>query len=75
MDAAADPGNAGVVSDDHFDPATYREWVRGEIPHYDRLQESIAGATATIDAAAILDLGTGTGETLAGVLHLSLIHI
>ena len=57
------------MSDDHFDPATYREWVRGEIPHYDRLQESIAGATATIDAAAILDLGTGTGETLAGVLH------
>lgn len=69
MDAADDPGNAGVVSDDHFDPATYREWVRGEIPHYDRLQESIAGATAAIDAAAILDLGTGTGETLAGVLH------
>jgi tRNA (cmo5U34)-methyltransferase len=69
VDAGADPGNAGVVSDDHFDPATYREWVRGEIPHYDQLQESIADATAAVDAVAILDLGTGTGETLAGVLH------
>jgi tRNA (cmo5U34)-methyltransferase len=69
VDAAADPRNAGVVSDDHFDPATYREWVRGEIPHYDQLQESIADGTAAGDAAAILDLGTGTGETLAGVLH------
>jgi tRNA (cmo5U34)-methyltransferase len=69
VDAAADPRNAGVVSDDHFDPATYREWVRGEIPHYDQLQESIADGTAAVDAAAILDLGTGTGETLAGVLH------
>ena len=55
MDAAADPGNAGVVSDDHFDPATYREWVRSEIPHYDRLQESIAGATAAVDAATSVD--------------------
>ena len=66
---AADPGNAGVVSDDHFDPATYREWVRGEIPRYDQLQESITAATIAIDAATILDLGTGTGETLARVLH------
>jgi tRNA (cmo5U34)-methyltransferase len=57
------------VSNDHFDPATYREWVRGEIPHYDQLQASIAAATAAFDAVAILDLGTGTGETLAGVLH------
>jgi len=69
VDAAADPGNAGVVSDDHFDPATYHEWVRGEIPHYDELQESVAAATAAIDATAILDLGCGTGETLARVLH------
>jgi tRNA (cmo5U34)-methyltransferase len=70
LDAGADPGNAGVVSDDHFDPATYREWVRGEIPYYDRLQESIADATTGIEAVVILDLGTGTGETLAGVLQL-----
>jgi tRNA (cmo5U34)-methyltransferase len=58
------------MSDDHFDPATYREWVRGEIPQYDQLQESIAAATAAVAATAILDLGTGTGETLARVLPL-----
>ena len=58
------------MSDDHFDPATYREWVRGEIPQYDQLQESIAAATAAVEAKAILDLGTGTGETLARVLPL-----
>jgi tRNA (cmo5U34)-methyltransferase len=58
------------VSDDHFDPATYREWVRQEIPRYDHLQESIAAATDTVRAAAILDLGTGTGETLSRVLPL-----
>jgi tRNA (cmo5U34)-methyltransferase len=57
------------MSDDHFDPATYREWVRSEIPHYDQLQESIAAATAAVDATAILDLGSGTGETLTRVLH------
>jgi tRNA (cmo5U34)-methyltransferase len=56
------------MSDDHFDPATYREWVRQEIPHYDHLQESIAAATATVEAATILDLGSGTGETLGRVL-------
>ena len=32
VDGGADPGNAGAMSDDHFDPATYREWVRQEIP-------------------------------------------
>jgi len=56
------------MSDDHFDPATYREWVRQEIPHYDHLQESIAAAAGAVEAATILDLGSGTGETLARVL-------
>jgi tRNA (cmo5U34)-methyltransferase len=58
------------MSEDHFDPATYREWVRQEIPHYDHLQETIAEATKAVQATAILDLGTGTGETLARVLPL-----
>jgi tRNA (cmo5U34)-methyltransferase len=56
------------MSDDHFDPATYREWVRQEIPHYDHLQELITDATGSVDPLAILDLGSGTGETLARVL-------
>ncbi len=58
------------MSDDHFDPVTYREWVRDEVPHYDHLQESIAAATGVVEASAILDLGTGTGETLGRVLAL-----
>jgi tRNA (cmo5U34)-methyltransferase len=58
------------MSAGHFDPATYREWIREEIPRYDQLQEAIAAATASITAASILDLGTGTGETLARVLPL-----
>jgi tRNA (cmo5U34)-methyltransferase len=70
VDAGGHPRNAGAMSDDHFDPATYREWVRQEIPHYDHLQQSIADATTTVDAMAILDLGTGTGETLDRVLPL-----
>ena len=68
LDGVVDPGNAGAMSDDHFDPVTYREWVRDEVPHYDHLQESIAAATAAVEASAILDLGTGTGETLGRVL-------
>lgn len=58
------------MSDDHFDPVTYREWVRDEVPHYDHLQESIAAATGAVEVSAILDLGTGTGETLGRVLAL-----
>jgi tRNA (cmo5U34)-methyltransferase len=52
----------------HFDPATYPEFIRVEIPRYDYLQESIAAAAASVSAESILDLGTGTGETLARVL-------
>jgi tRNA (cmo5U34)-methyltransferase len=53
---------------DHFDAATYGTWARQEIPFYDELQESIGAATEAVTATAILDLGTGTGETLARVL-------
>jgi tRNA (cmo5U34)-methyltransferase len=52
----------------HFDPATYADFIREEIPRYDYLQESIAESAASIAASSILDLGTGTGETLARVL-------
>jgi tRNA (cmo5U34)-methyltransferase len=57
------------MSQDHFDPVTYHDWVRDEIPLYDRLQESIAAATAEVfSVSTVLDLGTGTGETLERVL-------
>jgi tRNA (cmo5U34)-methyltransferase len=52
----------------HFDPATYFDKVRAEVPLYDELQQRVARATASVEAHAVLDLGSGTGETLAQVL-------
>jgi tRNA (cmo5U34)-methyltransferase len=52
----------------YFDPATYMELMRTEVPLYETLQGTIAVAAAVVDAATILDLGTGTGGTLAAVL-------
>ena len=34
-----------------------------------RLQEAVAAASAGLAVSSVLDLGTGTGETLAGVLR------
>jgi len=60
-----------------FDPDTYAELMAREVPHYDELQDTIAEATATAAATAtgdgravraLLDLGSGTGETLLRVL-------
>jgi tRNA (cmo5U34)-methyltransferase len=58
------------MSQPHFDPATYAEFIRREIPRYESLQESVAAATASLAVTSILDLGTGTGETLWHVLGL-----
>jgi tRNA (cmo5U34)-methyltransferase len=52
----------------HFDPASYMELMRVEVPGYARLQEEVARATEGVIASSVLDLGTGTGETLAAVL-------
>jgi tRNA (cmo5U34)-methyltransferase len=51
-----------------WNPEGYVEHMRREIPAYERLQEQLVAATRTIDADAILDLGTGTGETARRVL-------
>jgi tRNA (cmo5U34)-methyltransferase len=56
------------VSQFHFHPDTYLEKVRAEVPLYDELQQLVASATAAVEAHLVLDLGTGTGETLARVL-------
>jgi tRNA (cmo5U34)-methyltransferase len=58
------------VTQFHFDPATYMDLMREEIPAYERLQEAVAAACAGTPVASVLDLGTGTGETLARVLAL-----
>ncbi len=52
----------------HWDPDTYLDWVRGEVPRYDELQ------AATIDAipgspGRVLELGIGTGETARNLLE------
>lgn len=56
------------MSQFHFDPATYMDLMRSEVPGYQRLQEEVVRATEGLTAASVLDLGTGTGETLAAVL-------
>jgi tRNA (cmo5U34)-methyltransferase len=54
----------------HFDPSTYLQMVRAEIPEYDRLQSALAEATTTVEARTILDLGSGTGVTAERVLSM-----
>ncbi len=56
------------MSQFHFDPATYLDLMRQEVPAYGRLQEAVAAATTGPSVSSVLDLGTGTGETLAAVL-------
>jgi tRNA (cmo5U34)-methyltransferase len=58
------------MSQFHFDPDTYMDLMRAEVPAYDRLQEVVAASTEGIAVSRVLDLGTGTGVTLAGVLAL-----
>ncbi|MFZ0088957.1 MAG: Sua5/YciO/YrdC/YwlC family protein [Solirubrobacteraceae bacterium] len=51
----------------HFDPGTYPDAIRGEIPAYDRLQDEVAAASGS-GARRMLELGTGTGETARRLL-------
>jgi tRNA (cmo5U34)-methyltransferase len=51
----------------HFDPSTYEQEIRAEVPQFDRLQRVLASASGA-GAARILELGTGTGETSALLL-------
>jgi tRNA (cmo5U34)-methyltransferase len=52
-----------------FDPATYLDLMREEVPAYGRLQQAVARATVGLAVSSVLDLGSGTGETLAAVLE------
>jgi tRNA (cmo5U34)-methyltransferase len=54
----------------HFDPATYLQTIRAEVPAYDELQEAVAEATAGIHAERVLELGVGTGETSRRIIGL-----
>jgi tRNA (cmo5U34)-methyltransferase len=52
-----------LVVEWEWNPETYLAEMAAEIPGYEELQEAVAAATAGIDAARVLELGTGTGET------------
>jgi tRNA (cmo5U34)-methyltransferase len=58
------------MSEFRFDPATYMDLMREEVPAYAGLQEAVGRASAGLTVTSLLDLGTGTGETLAAVLAL-----
>jgi tRNA (cmo5U34)-methyltransferase len=52
----------------HWDPSSYLALMHEELPDYERLQDELAAATAGHRTEAILELGTGTGETARRVL-------
>jgi tRNA (cmo5U34)-methyltransferase len=56
------------VTQFHFDPSTYLENMRADIPVFDELQAETARATEGIAAEDILELGLGTGMTAKRVL-------
>jgi tRNA (cmo5U34)-methyltransferase len=57
------------VSQFHFDPATYRDMIEAEVPGYGTLHDELVRAGDDRRVGAILDLGTGTGETALRVLE------
>jgi tRNA (cmo5U34)-methyltransferase len=56
------------MSEFRFDPGTYLDEIRADIPRFDELQEVVVEATRGVAARRVLDLGTGTGETARRVL-------
>ena len=52
----------------HFDPTTYTEMIRTDVPAYDRFQDELAAASGA-GAVRVLELGTGTGETARRLLE------
>ena len=52
----------------HFTPERYLELMHDEVPRYEELEDETARATDGVDAATILELGVGTGETSRRVL-------
>jgi L-threonylcarbamoyladenylate synthase len=61
---------AALNEDWGFDPATYAETVRAEIPAYEKFQELVVlAAYAEWRSGRVLELGTGTGETARRLLE------
>jgi len=57
-----------VLGQYHFDPTTYEQMIRADIPVYDEFQAAAAEATGD-GARRILELGTGTGQTARRLLE------
>ncbi|MEE4310380.1 MAG: class I SAM-dependent methyltransferase [candidate division KSB1 bacterium] len=53
----------------HFDPGTYLQNIRKEVPEYDEMQDIIAGIATQGGVKRFLDLGAGTGETALRILE------
>jgi tRNA threonylcarbamoyl adenosine modification protein (Sua5/YciO/YrdC/YwlC family) len=51
----------------HFNPSTYGEMIRQDIPGYDEFQDALVELSGE-GARRILELGTGTGETARRLL-------
>jgi len=51
-----------------WDPDTFLDEMREEVPGYEELQAAVAEATGGVNAGRVLELGTGTGETALRVL-------
>lgn len=51
----------------HFDPTTYLQLIREDVPEYDRFQQAVVELSGS-NARAVLELGTGTGETARRLL-------
>lgn len=51
----------------HFNPDTYVEMIRADVPEYSRLQDELTAASGS-GARRVLELGTGTGETARRLL-------
>jgi tRNA (cmo5U34)-methyltransferase len=56
------------VADWEWNPDTFLDEMREEVPGYEELQAVVADATDGVDATRVLELGTGTGETALRVL-------
>jgi tRNA (cmo5U34)-methyltransferase len=60
----------GAMSGFEWNPDAYLGQMLDEIPGYEELEDAVAEATRGVDVRAVLELGTGTGETALRVLDL-----
>jgi tRNA threonylcarbamoyl adenosine modification protein (Sua5/YciO/YrdC/YwlC family) len=58
---------AALAGQFHFDPVSYPDMIREDIPVYDVLQDELVLASGE-SALRVLELGTGTGETARRLL-------